>query len=188
MNRYARILVMSALLLTQSFAAAGSTQKEYVRDKNPPEVEALIGKRFPASEIPGWEGRGGSLLGISPKPGQEMGIGQMRRDEMVIFVVDLTDQADMTRVILDAQVLPPQARLDKHGMLAKSKENAQLYRFTETCRSENEEKVVGMVRPLPEDEDDPEPTWSTLVQRAWKIDKKTGHITEISPEGISCIW
>jgi hypothetical protein len=92
----------------------------------------------------------------------------------------------MSITILDAQLLPPQAQFDKDGSLIRSQVNSQLYVFEHACVSTRNEKVVGMVRPEPGKEHCEH--LSRQVQRAWKIDKKTGKITEVSPQGISCHW
>jgi hypothetical protein len=193
MRTFVKILFTYALLVVQPYAVASDdalNPSEYKRDKNPPEVEALIGKQFPRSGISGWSRSlccmaAGGLLGISPQPGLAMGVVLLERTGKIIFVIDLIDQKDLSTTVLDAQILPRQPRYDKSGnLIGSEKENVRLYSFTYACESIREVKVVGTVRPEQGREDCGH--WSKQVQRAWKIDKQTGHITEISTAGISC--
>lgn len=156
-----------------------------VRDKNPPEVEVLIGKQFTGKFIPGWKRFRSSMLAELPS-NQSMGIEHLERDGLTIFAIELYDRAAQLIKVVDAQVLPKEARIDeKTGLLIRTKENSHLYMFG-YCENSNHEMVVGMMRPKPGKDLCAHMTKD--VQRAWQIDRQTWHITEIPSEGIFCSW
>jgi hypothetical protein len=160
---------------------------DLTRDKNPPEVEALIGKQIPRIGIPGWSKLSGSLFESSQQSAQAMGLEVMDRGGKSIFLIELIDTKNDYATVLDAQILPKQPRYDAKGKpIGSRKENARLYSFTEGCQRENAEAVI-VGTALPEQDKEHCGHWTKRVQRAWMIDPQTGRITEISPEGVSCL-
>lgn len=184
---------LAAFCFSVLLCFASAIPTSYARDKNPPEVEALIGMRIPSEKqgsfgkIPGWKTKGWTALSISPRPQQDMSVEELYRDDEFIFIIKLFDKKDWSTTILDAQILP--LRLleyqTKNGELVWKK-NTQGYNFESMCQNPQLDTVVGLMRPEPGKEICTHK--SKQVQRAWKIDKKTGHITEIPPQGVSCHW
>ncbi len=176
---------MAAILFAQPFAVAADDSKkqgEFKRDKNPHEVEAWIHKTFLLGKIPGWDERLADYGHVGEGQGFDT-IELFERDGEFVFVTAWTEEARGDLTILDAQILPEPPRDNKDEVQTK-KGKAPLYIFSSNCKRASGELVVGAVRP--EDGKDNCIYWSKKVQRAWKIEGKTGHITAISSDGVSC--
>jgi len=180
--------VICAALL---FGITIANQASYARDKNPTEVEALIGMRIPAKapgrqgSVPGWWMMGSYALDAAKRPQQSLGVEELYRDDVSIFVIDLLDEKDLSRTILDAQVIPRNLLWynAKNGKFAQ-KNNRRLYRFNSMCKRADFETIVGLMRPESGKEDCTH--HSKQVIRAWRIDQQTGHIVDTSTQGVSC--
>lgn len=182
MKSFVGIVCVVAVLLAHPFAIAAEApqqQSEFKRDKNPPEVEALIGKPITKNGLPGWQHHISVLLNLFPQSGEALGLDDIERNGVEVFLVEKIPQKDGSAIVIDAQVLPKQATTG-------SKKNSRPYQFETACESPNEERVVGLM--LPERGKEDCGHISKKVLRAWKIDTQTGRITEISPEGITCQW
>ncbi len=188
MNKVSGFILLLVLMLTSSMAFSADADKKktgYVRDKNPPEVEALIGKKFSGDHVPGWDLLRDTLL-TDEHDVPPIGLVYLEHNGMTIFLTEIVGLNGANSTVLDAQVLPKEAEFNKEtGELLQTKENASRYVFG-YCFNSNDERLVGMMRPQKGKELCGHKT--KLVQRAWKIDTKTGHITEISPTGVTCIW
>jgi hypothetical protein len=178
----------------------------------PPEVKALIGINLPPvrvegkdikmdprlkplpsdyvriqpASIPGWKYRGGGLLTKSPQSEHRMGLEELYRGDLSIFVIDQIDENDKSKTILDAQVLPQKLLLYyvKNGEVVEKKQG-RLYEISEMCEREDAEIIVGLMRPEAGKEDCQHKT--TQVIRAWKIDSGSGRVTAISTHGVACL-
>lgn len=188
---------LSTKLATFCFSAllcfAAGIPTSYARDKNPPEVEALIGMKIPSEKqgsfgkIPGWKSKTWTALSIFPQPQQDISVEELYRDDEFIFVIKLFDKKDWSTTILDAQILPLRLleyQIKNGGIVWKK--NSQGYNFESMCQNTRLETVVGLMRPEPGKENCTHK--SKQVKRAWQIDKKIGRITEIPPQGVSCHW
>lgn len=176
----------------------GATPASLAGEKNPPEVEALIGMRlkwFPVAgsgkneEIPGWTFKRWASLNISPQPKQSIGVEEIYQGNgSFAFVVDLADAANRIRTILDAQALPRQllGYTVKKDKIVWKKNTRQLYHFEPMCERAIHETVVGLMRPETGKEDCIHK--SKRVLRAWIINEQSGRISEITPRGVSCYW
>lgn len=182
-------------------------------DAMPPEVKALIGMKLPPvrvegkdikrdprlkplpqdyvqiqpASIPGWKPNGGWLLDKLSESKQNVGVEKLYRDDLLIFVVDLIDGNDKNKIILDAQVLPQKLLryYVKNGAIEEKKKTRGLYEFNAMCERDASEIIVGLMRPEAGKEDCQHKT--TQVSRAWKIDSRTGHITTIPANGVTCL-
>lgn len=159
----------------------------------PPEVKALIGMKIPAKapgrtgDIPEWKTIVGGVLGSKPNDIQEMGLEELYRDGISIFVIDLMDKRDRSRTVLDARLLPRQllSYEIKNGKIVMKRNSSQLYSLVMGCeRNRSEETIVGLMRPEPGKGNCTHN--SKQVKRAWLIDPQTGRITDISPQDVSC--
>ena len=181
-------------------------------DALPPEVKELIGMKLPPvrvegkdikrdprlkplppdyvqiqpASIPGWKYKGGWLLDKPPIPKKHMGVEELYRGNLSIFVIDLIDESDKSKIILDAQVLPQNLLLYyvKNGEVAR-KSKRDLYELDAMCQRDVSEVIVGLMRPELGKENCQHKT--TQVIRAWKIDSETGHIMAIPPDGVTCL-
>lgn len=153
----------------------------------PPEVKVLIGMKIPAKAgdvVPGWNVMGAGMLGVKTETGLALGYELLYQQNISIFVIDAKDK-DLNRAILDAHVLPRQLMNYNVnvGEIVFKKNASQFYEFVHSCKREPYEPlVVGLVRPEP----GVAMGWSEQVRRAWAIDSQTGHITNISTQGVSC--
>lgn len=156
----------------------------------PPEVKKLIGAKIAfdperGGKVPGWNMLGSySFAGI-----EELGIEEMYNENMSIFAVISINKAGSSKMILDAKILPQQALSYsiKNGNIIPRKNRNALY-LNNSCKRTASELIVGLMRPEPEMEKGNCTHWSKDVKRAWNIDQKTGRLTEISPQGVSCYW
>ena len=178
----------------------------------PPEVKALIGINLPPvrvegkdikmdprlkplpsdyvriqpASIPGWKYKGGWLLNKSPQSKQRMGVEELYRGDLSIFVIDLIDENDKSKTILDAQVLPQNLLLYYVKNCEVVKRNKRgLYELNAMCERADSEITVGLMRPEAGKEDCQHKT--TQVKRAWKIDPVTGRIIVIPTNGVTCL-
>ena len=160
-------------------------------DVLPPEVRAMVGMRIPAKapgrqgSVPGWLRMGSYALDAAKRPLQSLGVEELYRDDVSIFVIDLLDEKDWSRTILDAQVMPQKLLwyYVKNGKFVEKK-NKQLYSFSSMCKRADSETIVGLMRPESGKEDCTH--HSKQVIRAWIIDQQSGRITGIPTQGVSC--
>lgn len=166
----------------------------YIRDKNPPEVDALIGMRIPPrapgkqGNIPGWVSRTSRSFHHGTKPLDTLsGIEEIYRPNMVALIVDKLEKKNLERVILDAQVLPMELmpyRIRRGELVWKN--NWHKYYGINVCEKEGEAYIVGLMRPETGKKDCNHETHQ--VKRAWRVEKNTGHIEEISPRSVHCYF
>jgi hypothetical protein len=204
-NCMKKIIINLTLVLFALGAMALQMSKAQGSDEVlPPEVKELIGINLPPvrvagkdlkldprvepllqpADIPGWKYRGGWL--VTQTPTKSMDVEEVYRGNLSIFVVDQIDENDHSKLILDAHELPQNLLwyYVKNGKAVEKKKRG-LYEFNAMCKRNNSEVIVALMRPEAGEENCQHET--TQVIRAWKIDSETGHITEIAPQGVSCL-
>lgn len=161
-------------------------------DVLPPNLLSLIGKTFAlkATEFPDWRIARSAMLEKGQQEGHEIAVEHLYRSDMSILVSELINKNDQSTTILDIRVISTRY-LDSeviNGNLSFKKNGGQLFRFEAFCKinASDEKYIVGLIRPEPGQEDFTH--WTTQVKRAWSIDRKTGKISNVSPEQVSCWW
>ena len=168
-----------------------SVNAQPVDEALPSEVKPLIGMKMPVKAgdvVPGWKimGAGLLVLGAKGEVWPKLGYELLYQKNISIFVIDAIDEGH-NRTILDARVLPEQflSYTVKDGKIVYKKNSEQFYEFVHMCESKTDEPlVVGLVRP----EQGVSMGRSDQVIRAWVIDTNTGHISKISPKGVTCFF
>lgn len=176
------------------------------RDKNPPEVDALIGIRISPvvvnvdilergesgghrlrptlrkqlGPIPGWDAIGGASLNDD-----WVSVPQIYSAHHSAIAVVRRDK-DLDRLILDAQVLP--SKLLTYELINKTtrlrKHWHRYYSVGSYCARSDGEVVVGLMRPETGKHNCIH--YSHQVIKAWQVNLKDGQLKEISPTGVVC--
>lgn len=168
---------------------ARCTDPGYARDKNPPEVNALIGMRIPpiitgkkSGPVPGWTSIGGASLNNDWVHVEQM------HSALNTAIVAIRRDKDRNGLILDAKALP--SRLLTYDLINNKtrlrKYWYQHYSIGSQCERNNGVSVVGLMRPEPGKHDCNHE--SRQVIKAWQIDMKNGRIIEIQPTGVRCYF
>lgn len=187
-----RGLIFVVLAVTGCMSLLASNARG-VEDAMPPEVRVLIGMRIQSERhgefgrIKNWKSKGWTTLNIFPKPNQTIGVQELYRNDMSIFVIELMDKTDWSMTLLDVRVLPRHMlEYDvKNGEIVWKK-SSHAYRFEPMCYRKLEERIVALMRP---EQGKGDCTHTTRqVKRAWKVDEQTLRISEIAPQGVSCAF
>ncbi len=157
-----------------------------------PEVKFLIGIQVPDTEqgrngeVSGWTMHGGQVFRISNDNTFVWGVGGYFKNDLNIFAVEMRNNKENNRTILDAQILPNDLLTYSlvNGRVVTKKQWWKFYVPTVGCERKRGEVIVGLVRPELEKHECSHKT--NQVKRAWIIDQETWHISEISPQGVSC--
>jgi hypothetical protein len=183
--------MMRDLLVTSLFVVGGMVMSignaQCADEPLPPEVKKLIGMEIPSFEaggrggLPGWVYAGSTLL-----RDKSFGVEYWDREEQSIFLVSKLDTSGKHLMVLDAKVLPRDwlTFSIKNGETKMKKQWWKFYAPTSACERNSGEVIVGLVRPVRGRHDCSHKT--KQIKRAWKIDEQSGHISEISSQGISC--
>lgn len=177
-----------------SVLCVGFIDNGYARDKNPPEVEALIGMQIQAhgpgepGRIPGWRVIQSSTLSVETHP-QFLGYEELIRGSISIFIIDRLDKRNLSRTILDAHVLPLQLltyRVTGGKAVARQDRRSRYTMQTHCSREGIEGHVIALARPKPGMEQCENAI--AEVRRAWRIDGQTGKIEDIPTSGVTCTF
>lgn len=171
------------------------------RDKNPPEVKALIGLRIafdnPAisrNKIPGFHEVGGSVLAdiANDSMPYALVLDEGFVNNRPTFLISKSMGHATSIEVLDAQVIPPELYEFRLNLKKKGSPPVDYlpgrYSLSEGCSyniAANDERIIiGLVKPEIGKEDCAH--YSRRVGRAWRIDRKTGRIEAISTKGLQC--
>jgi hypothetical protein len=184
---------MRGLLVTALFVVGGMLMSagdaQCAEEPLPLEVKKLIGMKIPAKapgragSVPGWK-----LVGSYPLVGRgDMGVDELFKDNTSIFAIILRDEKDSSQIILDARVLPRDSLpyFVKNGKFIPRYSKQTLY-FKSMCERADAEIIVGLMTPLKSSSDCTHR--SNQVKHAWLIDSRTGRISAVSGQGVSCYW
>jgi hypothetical protein len=173
------------------------------RDKNPPEVKALIGMRIfsdnpatPHGDIPGFHQVNGSV--IAEITDQSMPYSLLLKEGFLnstpVFLICKKNKGATAIEVLDAQAIPPE--LYEYRLNLKKKDSPPVdyllgrYRLSEYGCSygdtSKDQIIIGLVKPEVGKKDCGH--YSRQVGRAWKIDSKTGRIGKMSTAKLQCYY
>lgn len=190
--------VLFALILSGFYGHANAADP---RDKNPPEVKALIGMRIssdnpatPHGDIPGFHPVNGSV--IAEIEDQSLPYLLLLKEGFLnntpVFLIGKKNKGRTATEVLDAQVIPPE--LYEFSLNPKKKGSPPVddipgrYSLSEGCSynivGNDERIIIGLVKPEIGKEDCAH--YSRRVGRAWRIDRKTGRIDAIPTKGLRC--
>lgn len=160
----------------------------YTRDKNPPEVDALIGMRIPpivpgkkSGHIPGWASIGGASFN------DWVGVSQVYSKYGSAIAVIRRDK-DQSRLILDVKMLPPNILTYDlvNNKTRLRKEWHRYYAIGGHCERQDGEYIIGLMRPEPGKHDCNHE--SRQVIKAWQVNIHDGQMKEIQPIGVRCFF
>ena len=184
-NRCLLVFVVLSLMMLKVINAQGE------ENTLTPELRSLVGMRIPANaqgmqgDVPGWFVMGSYALSAPKHKLLSMGVEELYRDDVSIFVIDIVDEMDWSRTILDVQVLPQNMLwYDIKNSNIVPKKDEHMYSFNSMCKRADSQIIVGLMRPELGKEDCTH--YSKQVLRAWEIDPQIGRITEIPVQGVSC--
>jgi len=190
MNTFIKNLKFALLVMCSISLLASNAQ--CADESLPPEVKKLIGMKIAfdlkrGGKVPGWKMLGSySLINGN----EEMEVEELNRENSSIFAILYFNKSESSKTILDARVLPQDSLpySIKDGSVVEKKNKKKILYFRSMCKRADAEIVVGLMRPEQAMESRNCTHWSNQVKRAWAIDRQTGHITAISPQGVSCYW
>jgi hypothetical protein len=169
-----------------------------LRDKNPPEVKALIGMKIisdnPATHhggLPGFHKVGGSVL-VEFTDQSALVIEEGFINKIPLFLIGKATEGATSLKVLGAQAIPPELYEFRLNLKKKGSPPVDYlpgrYSLSEGCSyniAANDERIIiGLVKPEIGKEDCAH--YSRRVGRAWRIDRKTGRIEAISTKGLQC--
>lgn len=169
------------------------------RDKNPPEVKALIGMKIssnnpaiPHGDIPGFHEVGGTVM-EELADRSALVLEEGFANTTPAFLIGKTTEGATSIEVLDAQAMPP--KLYEYRLNLKKKSRPPVdwlsgrYMLAQWCSyndATSDQIIIGLVKPEVGKEDCGHD--SRLVGRAWKIDRKTGQIEAVSTRGLRCYY
>lgn len=159
----------------------------HARDKNPPDVDALIGIRIPpviptikSGSIPGWISIGGTSIN------DLVSVEQIYGTHHSAIAVIWRDKS-RSSLIVDAKALPPKLlTYDIINNRARLRRNWQkYYSIGSHCERNDGASIVGLMRPEPGRHNCNHE--SRQIIKAWQVDSN-GKLRDMQPTGVQCYF